>query len=90
MTIVPWISAAALAALLSSAHLLDGPKDWEAEKAMEQSMLDAIEQEKAQQGYVKAVQSLCGVNGAWIQLEDGLIQCYTHKGKKTVQVKLEN
>lgn len=38
--------------------------------------------------YEAAAQQLCGDNAAWMQLEAGVIQCYTKRGHKTHQATL--
>ena len=67
-----WIAAALIALVMSAAYLLDGPSEHEAQ-------IDTKEE---------LIQKMCGENAAWKMLEDGSIQCYTHRGFKTKRVAL--
>ena len=67
-----WIAAALIALAMSTAYLLDGPSEHEAR-------VDTVEE---------VIQKMCGENAAWKLLEDGRIQCYTHRGFKTRKVTL--
>lgn len=74
--------AGALAATLAfgGALLDDHGSDFDVARDLE----DAQAQAKATQVYEARVQQLCGENAGWMQLEDGAIQCYTHRGAKTI------
>lgn len=67
-----WLAAVLVAAVMSTAYLLDGPSEHDAR-------VDTAEEK---------IQKMCGENAAWKLLEDSSIQCYTHKGAKTRKVQL--
>lgn len=67
-----WLAAALMAIVMCTAYLLDGPSEHEAR-------VDTAEE---------LIQKLCGENAAWKLLDDGNIQCYTHRGLKTRKVTL--
>ena len=67
-----WIAAALVAIVICTAYLLDGPSEHEAR-------VDTVEER---------IQKMCGENAAWKLLEDGSVQCYTHRGFKTRKVTL--
>lgn len=52
------------------------------------SLQDAQQQAQAQARYDAAVQALCGPNAAWMELQDGAIQCTTKRGTPTRRVAL--
>lgn len=52
------------------------------------SIEDAQQQAQAQARYDAAVQQLCGPNAAWMELQDGVIQCTTKRGTPTRRVTL--
>ena len=52
------------------------------------SLDDARHQASAQARYDAAVQRLCGDNAAWMELQDGAIQCTTKRGTPTRRVTL--
>jgi hypothetical protein len=70
--VLNWIAAALVASVICMAYLLDGPSEHEAR-------IDTIEE---------VIQKMCGENAAWKLLEDGSVQCYTHRGFKTKKVQL--
>lgn len=80
--------AGALAATLAfgGALLDDHSADFDVARDIE----DAQAQAKSTQVYEARVQQLCGENAGWMQLEDGVIQCYTHRGAKTITVTLRS
>lgn len=49
---------------------------------------EAIEQQKKTQRFEKAAQAVCGVNAAFTDLGDGVIQCLTKRGKPTIKTSL--
>ena len=67
-----WLAAVLVAAVMSAAYLLDGPSEHEAQ-------IDTVEEK---------IQKLCGENAGWKLLDDGSIQCFTHRGFKTKKVQL--
>jgi len=52
------------------------------------NIADAQQQAQAQRRYDAAVQQLCGPNAAWMELQDGAIQCTTKRGTPTRRVAL--
>ena len=62
-----WVAAVLVAAVMSTAYLLDGPSEHEAR-------MDIAEEK---------IQKMCGENAGWKLLDDGSIQCFTHRGQKT-------
>ena len=79
-----FILAGALAVTLAfgGAMLDDHSTDFDVARDLE----DAQAKAKATQVYEAKVQQLCGENAGWMQLENGVIQCYTHRGAKTITV----
>ena len=67
-----WLAAVLVALVMSTAYLLDGPSEHEAR-------VDTVEDK---------IQKLCGENAGFKMLEDGSVQCYTHRGAKTRRVTL--
>ena len=67
-----WVAAVLVALVMSAAYLLDGPSEHEAR-------VDTTEEK---------IQKLCGENAGWKLLDDGSIQCFTHRGFKTKKVQL--
>ena len=57
---------------MSAAYLLDGPSEHDAR-------VDTTEE---------LIQKLCGENAGWKLLDDGSVQCFTHRGFKTKKVTL--
>lgn len=86
--IINWTMAVAVAVVLSTAYLLDGPSDHQA--AMDAATdAKATQREKAQQArFEKRAQSMCGNNAGWQLLENGTVQCFTKRGHKTQKVQL--
>lgn len=85
---INWALAALIAAIMASSYMLDGPSDHSAEHAQALALKDAQKQEAAEQRFAKAAAALCGPNAAAKDLGDGTVQCYTHKGRETIQVAL--
>lgn len=81
-----WILAACIALMLSSAYLLDGPDDHQAEHATALALEDALRLEAAQDRFTKAAATLCGPQAYAADLGDGTVQCHTKRGRKTVKV----
>ena len=52
--------------------------------------LIAQAQAVANQRYEATVQRLCGENAGWMRRENDVIQCYTHRGAKTITVTLRS
>jgi hypothetical protein len=48
-----------------------------------------LKKQRQQDRFERAAQEICGPNAAWKQTAlDGEIQCFTHKGRKTITAKL--
>jgi hypothetical protein len=85
---INWTLAVAMAAVLSTAYLLDGPSD---HQAAQDAAADAKATHREQVGlarFEKAAQQMCGENAGWTQLENGSVQCFTKRGHKTQKVQL--
>ena len=67
-----WVAAGLIALVMSTAYLLDGPSEHDAR-------VDTVEER---------IQKMCGENAGWRLLDDGNIQCFTHRGLKTKKVQL--
>ena len=67
-----WLAAGLIALVMSTAYLLDEPSEHDAR-------VDTVEEK---------IQRMCGENAAWKLLDDGSVQCYTHRGFKTRKVTL--
>lgn len=67
-----------------------GPQldDHSAEQAAANDLQAAQDQAAAEQTYRNAVQRLCGPNAAWMELQDGAIQCTDKRGTPTTRVTL--
>lgn len=86
--IINWTMAVAVALVLSTAYLLDGPSEIQA--AIDAAAdARATQREQAQQArFEKAAQAMCGDNAGWAKLENGAVQCFTKRGHKTQKVQL--
>lgn len=80
-----WLCATAVAILLSTSFHLD---DMRHEMGVSADLQDAIRAEAREQRFAKAAQALCGPNAGYALQDDGSVQCYTHKGRKTIKVAL--
>ena len=85
---INWTLTVAVAVVLSTAYLLDGPSD-------HQAAIDAAADAKATQReqaalarFEKAAQAMCGENAGWAKLDNGSVQCFTKTGRKTQKVQL--
>lgn len=67
-----WVAAGLIALVMSTAYLLDGPSEHDARVDTKEEL----------------IQKLCGENAGWKLLDDGSIQCFTHRGFKTKKVQL--
>ena len=85
---INWLLAATISLLMSASYLLDGPADHQAAQAQASSLTDAQKATQAELRFAKAAAAVCGPNAAAQDLGDGTVQCYTHKGRKTVRVAL--
>ena len=86
---ITWLTAALLCLLLGSAHLLDGPSDIEAAQDTASAAADAAHAAKRTARFERAARKVCGSdNGAFEVMADGAIQCFTHRGHKTITAKV--
>ncbi len=83
-----WVAAALVALVLGTSHYLDWPAEIEAAQDAVAAYKAAKTEQERQQRFEAAAQQLCGENAGWKMLEDGVIQCYTHRGAKTRKVTL--
>ena len=67
-----WLVAGLIALVMSAVYLLDGPSEHDAR-------VDTVEEK---------IQKLCGESAGWKLLDDGSVQCFTHRGLKTRKVTL--
>lgn len=84
------IRAALLTLALIAILGIVGPAldDHSADIAQAADLDTARHQASAQARYDAAVQRLCGPNAAWMELQDGAIQCTTKRGTPTQRVTL--
>lgn len=82
-TLLATLALAFILAIVGPA-LDDHSDDW----AQLTTIEDAQQQAQAQARYDTAVQQLCGPNSAWMELQDGAIQCTTKRGTPTRRVTL--
>lgn len=85
---INWLLALVICAILSTSYLLDGPSQYSTEQATAKSLKDAQNAASADLRFAKAAAAVCGPNAAAKDLGDGMVQCYTHKGRKTVRAAL--
>ena len=85
---INWTLAVAVAAVLSTAYLLDGPSDHQAAMDAEADAKATQAEQRAQARFEKAAQQMCGDNAGWKLLENGSVQCFTKTGRKTQKVQL--
>jgi hypothetical protein len=84
--IINWTLAVAVAAVLSTAYLLDGPSDIQAAQDAAADAQATQAEQKAQARFERAAQQMCGENSGWTKLENGSVQCFTKRGHKTQKV----
>ena len=75
--------AVAIAAILSTSHLLDGPSEFLSKQADSLSLQDAIQAESAERRFERAAAAMCSENGGWKRVGSDGVQCITKKGKRT-------
>jgi len=83
-----WLAAALIALVLGTSHYLDWPSEFEAAQDAAAAYRAARTEQERQQRFEAAAQAMCGENAAWKLLDDGSIQCFTHRGFKTKKVTL--
>lgn len=85
--LINWSLAVAIAALLSTAYLLDGPDDHSTEWAQAQNIEAAMRAAQAAVRFDRAARAMCGgENAAWSDLGDGTVQCANKLGQRTVRL----
>jgi hypothetical protein len=88
-TLINYTLAGALALVLSSAYLLDGPSDHQAAIDTAAAAKDAQRAAVAQARFERAAQQACGDNASWQLLDSGSVQCTTKRGHKTIVAKVQ-
>lgn len=84
-----WLLAALLCLLLGSAHLLDGPTELQAVKAVASNAHQAQREAQHQARFVKAARRACGGDSAaYLLLADNSIQCGPAGSFRTLKVAL--
>ena len=84
-----WLAAGLVALVLGTAHYLDWPSEFEAAHDAAAAYRATRAEQLDRERFEKAVQEMCGgENSAWKMLENGSIQCFTHRGFKTKKVQL--
>ena len=86
--IINWTMAVAVAVVLSTAYLLDGPSEIQAAIDAAADARATQAEQRAQARFEKAAQAMCGENAGWTKLENGAVQCFTKTGRKTQKVQL--
>ena len=85
---INWTLAVAVAVVLSTAYLLDGPSDHQAAMDAAADAKATQAEQRAQARFEKAAQAMCGDNAGWTKLENGAVQCFTKRGHATQKVQL--
>lgn len=77
-----------IAGILSTSYMLDWPSEIEAAQDAAATYRANRAEQIDRETFEKAVQAMCGENAGWKLMEDGSIQCYTHRGFKTKRMVL--
>ena len=85
---INWTLAVAVAVVLSTAYLLDGPSDHQAAIDAAADAKATQAEQRAQVRFEKAAQAMCGNNAGWKLLDNGAVQCFTKRGHATQKVQL--
>lgn len=88
LRLINWLLALLICFALSASYLLDSPSDHSAAQADAISLSDALKAQASELRFAKAAAAVCGPNAAAKDLGDGMVQCYTHKGHKTIKAAL--
>jgi len=56
--------------------------------AEQEQAREALKQQRAQQRFEKAAAEMCGMNAAWADLGEGVVQCINKHGKKLARVSM--
>jgi hypothetical protein len=81
--LINWTLAGAVALVMSTAYLLDGPSDHQAAIDTAAAERNAQRAAVAQARFDRAAQAMCGENAGWQLRADGAVQCLTKRGHKT-------
>ena len=85
---INWALVVAMAVVLSTAYLLDGPSDHQAALDAAADVRATQAEQRAQARFERAAQAMCGDNAGWKLLDSGSVQCFTKRGYKTQKVQL--
>jgi hypothetical protein len=83
---INWCLAVAVAVVLSTAYLLDGPSDHQAAQDAAADAKATQREQAALARFEKAAQAMCGgENASWRLLDNGSVQCFTKRGFRTTK-----
>jgi hypothetical protein len=81
---INWCLAVAVALVLSTAYLLDGPSDHQAAVDSAANARATQREQLAMEKFSRAAQAMCGgENATWRLLDNGSVQCFTKRGFRT-------
>ena len=81
---INWTLAVAMALVLSTAYLLDGPSDYQAAVDSAANARATQLEQLAMERFERAAQAMCGgENAGWKLLDNGSVQCFTKRGYRT-------
>tara|TARA_R110000868_G_scaffold125006_1_gene330278 strand:- start:105 stop:371 length:267 start_codon:yes stop_codon:yes gene_type:complete len=81
---INWCLAVAMALVLSTAYLLDGPSDIQAAIDAAADAKATQREQLAMEKFSRAAQAMCGgENATWKLLDNGSVQCFTKRGFRT-------
>ena len=80
---INWSLAVAMALVLSTAYLLDGPSDYQAAVDSAANARATQLEQLAMERFERAAQQMCGDNAGWTKLDNGSVQCFTKRGYRT-------
>jgi hypothetical protein len=81
---INWCLAVAVALVLSTAYLLDGPSDHQAAVDSAANVRATQREQLAMEKFSRAAQAMCGgENATWRLLDNGSVQCFTKRGFRT-------
>lgn len=83
---INWCLAVAVALVLSTAYLLDGPSDYQAAVDSAANVRATQREQLAMEKFSRAAQAMCGgENASWRLLDNGSVQCFTKRGFRTTK-----
>ena len=83
---INWCLAVAVALVLSTAYLLDGPSDYQAAVDSAANARETQREQLAMEKFSRAAQAMCGgENATWRLLDNGSVQCFTKRGFRTTK-----